>query len=81
MDDLEKAMAEFLASKTVTVCEPVLTAKQSLELAKAKRKADREKEEEDRRYEAIERNAENRRYDNEGVYYIGGKMVETKYGF
>lgn len=74
MTDLELAMAEFAAKQGVTVCAPVLDAKTSKELAKASYAARMQRERDTDTYERSERNAENMRYDNEGVYYIGGKL-------
>ena len=74
MTDLEKAMAEFAAKQGVTVCPALTNAK---EYKTAKRESwDKQQEEKasKRRYENNERNAENMRYDSEGVYYIGGKL-------
>jgi hypothetical protein len=78
MTDLEQAIAAFAAQNTVTVCPAITSAKAAREVPRYTEKqsnADKDA------YERSERNAENKRYDNEGVYYIGGKMVETKYGF
>lgn len=79
--DIDAAMAEFLAKQAPTTCAPILTAKQSQEAAKAARAAARQQAQAEAEARAAERNAENRRYDSEGVYYIGGKEVVTKYGF
>lgn len=68
MNDLDLAMAEFLAKNAPVICAPVLTAKQSIELAAASYKARIENE----RHLGVVHNAENRRYDSEGFYYVGG---------
>jgi hypothetical protein len=78
------ALAAAMATAAITECPAVTTRKQADAIAAEARqnrmieaRADREQ----RAYECSERNAENRRYDNEGVYYIGGKCVETQYGY
>jgi hypothetical protein len=79
--DIDAAMAEFLAKQAPTACVPILTAKQAEEAAKAARVTARQQAQQEAEARAAEHNAENRRYDSEGVYYIGGKEVVTKYGF
>lgn len=74
MTDLEKAMAEFLAKSAPTICPPVVNAKTAIELAKQTRATAKAKEEALDAAERAERNAENIRYDAEGVFYIGGKL-------
>lgn len=74
MTDYEKAIAEFQAKQGVTVCPPLTNAK---EYKTAKRESwDKQQAEkaDKRAYQNAERNAENMRYDSEGVYYIGGKL-------
>lgn len=72
--ELDAAMAEFLAKQAPTVCSPIRDAKTAAIAAKLAR--DKRKEAEARLdvAERAERNAENRRYDDEGVYYIGGEL-------
>jgi hypothetical protein len=72
MTDLEKAMQEFAARNGVTQCAPVTSAKQANELAKARRVEQRERERAERAARCAEQNAENARYDREGVWYVGG---------
>jgi uncharacterized iron-regulated membrane protein len=78
------ALAQAMSTVQVTECPAVTTRKQADALAKEAREqrmSEEQAEREQRAYELTEHNAENMRYDNEGVYYIGGKMVETRYGF
>ena len=84
------ALAAAMASAPVEVVAPVLNAKQEKEL-EVQRILDRKQAAQEAAYargrtpdydtRAAEHNAENRRYDNEGVYYIGGKEVITRYGY
>lgn len=73
MDELQKAMAEFAAKQGVTIVPPTLDAKAYKQARKDSWKAQQEVKEAAQAYENAERNAENMRYDKEGVYYIGGK--------
>lgn len=78
MNDIEQATADFLAKQGATQCAAITSAKEAKATPRytehdARRSADAQ--------DCAERNAENIRYDKEGVYYIGGKMVETKYEF
>ena len=68
-NELDAAMAEFLAKQGATVCAPILDAKASKLAAKESYQNRVAKEQ----YENAAHNAENRRYDSEGIYYIGGK--------
>ncbi len=70
MTDYEKAIAEFTAKQAATVCPPAASKADY----KAARRDSWDRQQDAKRYEANERNAENKRYDNEGVYYIGGKL-------
>lgn len=74
MDDVQKAMADFLAKQGVTPCPPAAT---KAEYKAARRESWDTAEQRRMRDDVanrVERNAENRRYDNEGVYYFGGKL-------
>ena len=68
MTDFDKAIAEFLAKNSAVVCAPILSAKQSKEASKATYEKFSQNESENNAMH----NAENKRYDSEGVYYIGG---------
>lgn len=71
MTDIEQAIAAFAATQGATVCPAITNAKQAKDTPRyTTKQADADKD----AYERSERNAENMRYDNEGVYYIGGKL-------
>lgn len=72
MTELEQAMREFEARNQVVQCAPVTNAKQARELARLRRQREREQEQARDSAERAERNAENKRYDAEGVWYVGG---------
>lgn len=75
------ALAAAMSAATVEVITPVLNAKQEKAIATQKRIDAMMSARDARERSAAEHNAENRRYDNEGVYYIGGKEVITRYGY
>lgn len=74
MTDLEKAMAEFLAKQGATQCAPAATKEDYKAARRTSWQAQEERQRQERAAERAERNAENMRYDSEGVYYIGGKL-------
>ncbi len=73
MTDYEKAAAEFLAKQAVTVVPAVTTRAEHQAVRKSSFLAQKERERAANAADKAERNAENKRFDNEGVYYIGGK--------
>lgn len=72
MSALDDAMRDFVARQGATQCAPVLSAKQSAELARARRIAERERAQQEHAAQCAQSNAENARYDQEGVWYVGG---------
>lgn len=74
MTEYEKAIAEFTAKQSTTVCPPAASKADYKAARRDSWDSQKNRQQDEKRYEANERNAENKRYDNEGVYYIGGKL-------
>jgi hypothetical protein len=81
--EIAQAMAAFLASNAPRQCGTIADRKQAraarIESAQAQRARDMAKDANERaarRAALAERNAENKRYDAEGVWYVGGFQTE-----
>lgn len=78
MDELQKAMAEFSAKQGVTQCEPAGTKKAYQDARRESWQAQETRQANNKQWgdawDRAEHNAENKRFDSEGVFYIGGKQ-------